>query len=260
MLTKEAGAMSEPATMDGHARGSAVHWIEAARTEEAARGFAQRFVTGVHGDPAATPSYLDRLGDLSWPLLTGLIADFAHFFEIAHYGWPASARVILARDLGLTDDTGQAAIIGPALTEVGAMRALAIAVGAPSMIGGLTAAENAARSNHMQLQTLLLSERRGCALGTLIAMALAWHPTAHSLNALVRLGQGRDGQSDLPLLSAESTGGPSMTRLIEALGGIAEGAAMRRGLLFGATQALAIRADLWALLARRASMLLAAHG
>ncbi len=259
MGIRDLRAMAGPANTDRHTRASVVHWIEAARTEESAQGFARCFVDGIHADPAAAPSYLARLGDLSWPVLTALIADFAHFFEIAHHGWPASALGIISRDIGLTGESDHEAVLGAALADVKAMHGLAIAVGSPSLIGGLTNAETAARANHMQLQTLLLSERRGCALGTVIAMALAWQPTAHTINGIIRLCRDRDGKSDLPLMSADTPHPAGSSRLVDYLGAIADSITIRRGLLFGATQALAIRADLWALLARRASMVLAAH-
>jgi hypothetical protein len=169
------------------------------------------------------------------------LADLIHYLCVLHGRYPglidhAAARVAEpdARSW-LTNATY--AFAG----ERAYLARLAVAAGPVPSTPGASGSDAAVLGQRHAMETLALSERRGCALGAAMALVLDWAAIRTCLDdAAPRLGV------DSPVYP--SAGRDSVVRVADAYGASAP---VQRALLFGAQQILVQHHGLWDLLEAR---------
>ncbi|WNO55028.1 DUF6975 family protein [Stakelama saccharophila] len=119
---------------------------------------------------------------------------------------------------------------------------LAAAAGPVPSTPGQAEAEAASAAQRHALDTLGRSERKGCALGAAVVLALEWQEIRRLLDAAaLRLG-----------VAAPQSTLPPEHEAAALLAALSDGVAIERAMLFGADQLLAQHRGLWALLEARA--------
>lgn len=158
--------------------------------------------------------------------------EAVHFFALLHAERPSAATVAAAVD----PHPWVARFAIQFEMDRGWLARLVVAGGTPCRTE-LTRHELLVRAQREAMLTLAKSDRVGCALGAVAALAADW-PTVRAT------------------LSGEAAK-PSDKRIADAIEGAAHSPAARRAISFGATQMLGIHHTLWDLLeARQAASLL----
>ncbi|MET1110342.1 MAG: hypothetical protein ABWX67_02325 [Allosphingosinicella sp.] len=194
---------------------------------------------GEHGSAAHPYAASPRL--LRTPSAGRDLADLIHYLCVLHGRYPglidhAAARVVEPEARAwLTNATY--AFAG----ERAYLARLAVAAGPVPSTPGAGGTDAAVLGQRHAMETLALSERRGCALGAAMALVLDWAAIRSCLDAAAdRLGL------DVPAY-------PSAVRddVISLADAYAESAPVQRALLFGAQQILVQHHGLWDLLEAR---------
>ncbi len=169
------------------------------------------------------------------------LADLIHYLCVLHGRFPglidhAAGRVIDPEARAWLTDAGYA-FAG----ERAYLARLAVAAGPVPSTPGAAATDSAVLGQRHAMETLALSERRGCALGAAMALVLDWAAIRSCLDsAASRFGV------DTPAYPAAEP--DSIIRLADDYGASAP---VQRALLFGAQQILVQHRGLWDLLETR---------
>ena len=192
-----------------------------------------------HGSGAHPYSASARL--LRAPTAGRDLADLIHYLCVLHGRYPglidhAAARVVEPEARGwLTNATY--AFAG----ERAYLARLAVAAGPVPSTPGAGGTDSAVLGQRHAMETLALSERRGCALGAAMALVLDWAAIRTCLDAAAsRFGV------DTPAYPAADP--EAITRVADDYGSVPQ---VQRALLFGAQQILVQHHGLWDLLEAR---------
>lgn len=192
-----------------------------------------------HGS-AAHP-YAASARSLKAPSAGPDLADLIHYLCVLHGRYPG----LIDHAAGRVVEPGARAWLTNATYAFAGERAylarLAVAAGpVPSTPGG-GGTDSAVLGQRHAMETLALSERRGCAVGAAMALVLDWATIRTCLDAAAsRFGV---DSPDYP-----AAGPDSIVRLADDYGA---SAAVQRALLFGAQQILVQHHGLWDLLEAR---------
>lgn len=233
------------------------NWATLAQQYASGHEFAGCLLDGLKGEPALTPSYLFDTDEPSWALLTSMLADFAHLYTIANHGWATTAEQIASKVGELLETDLPAAqlaqdLFGSSVMHADAIRQLAVSVGPTRLRAGLTTAEAAASAHRSQMHILLASDRPGCALGAAATIALSWTTLASQTAQLLQKRPSDQSPILIPGLTPDASDAALPPTLAQCLAAVASEIPARRGMLFGISQALALRAAFWSMLAERA--------
>jgi hypothetical protein len=192
-----------------------------------------------HGSAAHPYSASARL--LRAPTSGRDLADLLHYLCVLHGRYPGLIDHAAAR---IVEPEARAWLTDAAYVFAGErayLARLAVAAGPVPSTPGAGGTDSAVLGQRHAMETLATSERRGCALGAALALALDWAAIRQCLDAAAtRFGV------DRPAYPASGT--EKIVRLADEYGASAP---VQRALLFGAQQILVQHHGLWALLESR---------
>jgi hypothetical protein len=169
------------------------------------------------------------------------LADAVHFLCVLHGRHPgvidhASSRAV---------DVSERSWFALATSAFGAERALlarlAVAAGPIPSTPGSADSESAVAAQRHAIEMLAQSERKGCALGAALALALDWAQVRLVLDAAAQ----RFGVEAPPYMLGDASA------IRELAANAANGAALERAMMFGADQIAIQHRGLWDLLEAR---------
>lgn len=171
------------------------------------------------------------------------LADAAHFLCMLHGRQPG----VIDHAVGAPGGAALARVAEAFGAERSFVTRVAVASGPAPSTPGAAQSEQAVAAQVHALEMLSLSERRGCAAGAALALALDWR----TLRPLLTLVAARSG------LDSPPCGLPDEDEALELLGDFAT---CERALMFGASQLLAQQRGLLDLLEARADARRVADG
>lgn len=169
-------------------------------------------------------------------------ADFAHLLTILHGETPGLIDHAAARTVEVSARTWLLTSIDSFAVERDYLHRLCVAAGpVPSTAGQSEASTLIAQQRHA-IEMLAQSERRGCALGTAVALVLEWHVIRKILDiGAIRLG------IESPELAL-----PTRAETAAVLDALPQPERLSRAIEFGAAQLLIQHRGMWDLLKARA--------
>lgn len=182
--------------------------------------------------------------DRSWLKAPGAmrdLADLIHYLCVLHGRYPGLVDHAAAR---VVEPEARAWLTGATYAFAGErayLARLAVAAGPVPSTPGTAGSDAAVLGQRHAMETLALSERRGCALGAAMALVLDWTAVRACLDAAAaRFGV------EAPAYAAADQG-----TLVALADLYAASAPVQRALLFGAEQILVQHHGLWDLLEAR---------
>jgi hypothetical protein len=169
------------------------------------------------------------------------LADAIHFFCILHGRHPGVMDHAAARAVEPDERRWFAAATGAFAMERAYLSALSAAAGPMPSTAGQQQCEATVLAQSHAIDMLGQSERRGCALGAAVALAIDWRAIRAVLDAAAQ-------RLDVMIRPATLPDLPDTISLIAAQ---QSSPAVERAMLFGAQQMLAQHRGLWDLLATR---------
>jgi hypothetical protein len=169
------------------------------------------------------------------------LADLIHYLCVLHGRYPGLADHAAAR---VVEPEARAWLTGATYAFAGErayLARLAVAAGPVPSTPGAAGSDSAVRGQRHAMETLALSERRGCALGAAIALVLDWAAIRFCLDSAAR----RFG------VEVPAYGAADREEVVALADSYAGSAPVQRALLFGAEQILVQHHGLWDLLEAR---------
>lgn len=171
-------------------------------------------------------------------------ADFVHLVALLHGQIPGLIDHAAARTVEVAARSWLLKAIDAFALERQYLGRLSVSVGPlPSTIGHNETTTIVAQQRHA-IEMLAQSDRRGCALGTAVTLALEWHPIRAILDAgAIRLG-----------IEPPACHVPSRSETLALLADLPDPDRLSRAIQFGATQLLGQHRGMWDLLKARAAV------
>lgn len=169
------------------------------------------------------------------------LADAVHFLCVLHGRQPGVIDLALNRAVEAAERGWFADAVAAFAAERALLARLAVAAGPIPSTPGAADSESAVAAQRHAIEMLAQSERRGCALGAALALALDWADVRLALDAAAQ----RFGVKAPPYL----LGAAAEIRQLAATA--ATSAAMERAMMFGADQIAIQHRGLWDLLEAR---------
>lgn len=205
-----------------------------------ASGGANVLRTLVHNDGSTGHSYIRRLAEQPETLRDR--ADFTHYLTLLHGRYPGVIDHAQAHAAHPAEFQWFIAAAAGFAEERAFLVRLVAAVGPLPSTPGQAESESAAAAQRHAIDMLSQSDRRGCATGAALTLALDWHMIRGVLDmTALKLG-----------IEPPRTSLPGPTETLAVAGVLSEKPNVERALLFGAQQLLAQHRGLWDLLEARA--------
>jgi hypothetical protein len=192
------------------------------------------------GGSAAHP-YASSHALLAGPDAARNLADALHFLCVLHGRHPGVIDHAASRSTDPAERSWFALATEAFAAERALIARLAVAAGPMPSTPGAADSESAVAAQRHAIEMLAQSERRGCALGAALAVALDWV----EVRAVLDIAAQRFGVPAAPYL----LGDPSALRSLASTS--ASSAAMERAMMFGADQIAIQHRGLWDLLEAR---------
>jgi len=170
------------------------------------------------------------------------LADAVHFLYVLHGRQPGVVDHAAGRAVEPAERSWFTLAVSAFAIERTLLAKLAVAVGPIPSTPGAADSESAVLAQRHAIEMLAQSERKGCALGAAMAVALDWVQVRLVLDAAAQ----RFGIEVPPYLLGDSAG------IRELAARAATSAAMERAMMFGADQIAIQHRGLWDLLEARA--------
>jgi hypothetical protein len=192
------------------------------------------------GGSAAHP-YSSSVALLKGPESARNLADAVHFLCVLHGRHPGVIDHAAGRATEPAERNWFLLALDAWGVERGLLARLAVAAGPIPSTPGAADSESAVAAQRHAIEMLAQSERRGCALGAALAVALDWAQVRRVLEAAAQ----RFGVESAPYLLGDVAG------IKELAADAAGSAAMERAMMFGADQISIQHRGLWDLLEAR---------
>lgn len=178
---------------------------------------------------------------LAGPEAARNLADAIHFLCVLYGRHPGVIDHAASRATEPAERSWFAFATDAFVAERGLLARLAVAAGPIPSTPGAADSESAVAAQRHAIEMLARSERKGCALGAALAVALDWVQVRLVLDAAAQ----RFGVEAPPYLLGDAAG------IRELAGKAATSAAMERAMMFGADQIAVQHRGLWDLLEAR---------
>jgi hypothetical protein len=172
------------------------------------------------------------------------LADAVHFFGMLHGRHPGLVDLAANHSVDPTERHWLDQATRAFARERAYLSALGSAAGPMPSTPGQQQCEQAVLAQGHAIMMLGDSERRGCALGAAIALALDWRAIRAMLDAA-------GARLDVPATPAQL---PDLLETADLIAALGNTSATERAMMFGAQQLLAQHRGLWDLLATRESV------